>query len=168
MSEAFVLVNENGDETGTASREDCHGNPELIHKVVHLLVQNSSGDIFLQKRAQNKDIQPGKWDTSVGGHVQYGENETEALARETQEELGVRPADPEQLYVYVWRTDVETEYVTTFCMVHEGPFYLQEEEIDEGRFWSREEIARSLDSGVFTPNFVYEYSQFLLVQNKKD
>ena len=36
-----------------------------------------------------EDIQPGKWDTSVGGHVDLGESVEMALHREVKEELGI-------------------------------------------------------------------------------
>ena len=34
-------------------------------------------------------------------------------------------------------------------------------EVDEGRFWSREEIEENLGTGLFTPNFEYEYLHVL-------
>ena len=71
--EHFPIVNENGEIIGKATRTECHSGSFLLHPVVHLHVFNSRGELYLQKRAENKDIQPGKWDTSVGGHVDYGE-----------------------------------------------------------------------------------------------
>lgn len=74
MTEIFPLVNENGVVIGKATRQECHSGSFLLHPVVHLHVFNSRGQLYLQKRALNKDIQPGKWDTSVGGHVGYYES----------------------------------------------------------------------------------------------
>lgn len=39
----------------------------LLHPVVHLHLFNSRGELYLQKRPEWKDIQPGRWDTAVGG-----------------------------------------------------------------------------------------------------
>ena len=51
----------------------------LLHPVVHLHLFNSRGELYLQKRPEWKDIQPGRWDTAVGGHVDYGETVDEKL-----------------------------------------------------------------------------------------
>jgi isopentenyldiphosphate isomerase len=162
MTEYFDLVDENGTIIGRATRAECHGNPALIHRTVHVIVTNRSGAIYLQKRGLHKDIQPGTWDTSVGGHVTSGETVDAAVLRELAEELGVTapPPMPTFLYRYLWRSTVETELVDTFHLVHEGPFRLQPDEIDDGRFWPPQEIDRRLGTGTFTPNFEEEYRRF--------
>ncbi|HIJ60603.1 MAG TPA: NUDIX domain-containing protein, partial [Nitrospirae bacterium] len=75
MDEEFLeIVDADGNTIGTALRSDVHGNPALLHKVVHVLVFNKRGDLLLQKRSLSKDVAPGKWDTSVGGHVSPNED----------------------------------------------------------------------------------------------
>ena len=64
--ERFPLVDENGTVVGYATRGECHNGSRLLHPVVHLHVFNSRGEVYLQRRPEWKDIQPGKWDTSVG------------------------------------------------------------------------------------------------------
>lgn len=158
MSEEwFDLVDEAGEIVGKARRSACHGNPELLHQAVHVFVVNGKGDVFLQKRSASKDIQPGKWDTSVGGHVDLGEAPDMAARREAREELGIEAAHPEFLYRYLWRTEVESERIQTYWLRHEGPFRLHPEEIDEGGFWSPDAIDGQLGTGVFTPNFETEW-----------
>ena len=63
--EKFPVVDENGNTIGMATRGECHGGSRLLHPVVHLHVFNSHGDVYLQKRPEWKDIQPGKWDTAM-------------------------------------------------------------------------------------------------------
>ena len=70
--ERFPIVDEEGRVVGSATRGECHNGSRLLHPVVHLHVFNTRGEVYLQKRPQWKDIQPGKWDTSVGGHMDYG------------------------------------------------------------------------------------------------
>ena len=161
-SEYFDTVDRNGSITGSASRYECHSNPSLIHRVIHILVVNTKDGILLQKRSPAKLIQPGKWDTSVGGHVGTGESVHDAVGRELEEELSIDPGSVnlKQIYEYIWESDVETELVTTFTALYEGPVTVQEEEITEARFWDRQEIEETLGSGVFTPNFEYEYNKF--------
>jgi isopentenyldiphosphate isomerase len=160
--ELFPLVNAQGEVVGSARRGQVHGNPDLIHPVVHCLVVNAAGDLLLQRRSMDKDVQPGRWDTSVGGHVDLGESVDDALARELREEIGVE-ADGAQLrflYRYLMRSAIETELVHTWMCVSEGPFQRQASEIDELRFWSREQIERALGTGVLTPNFEDEFRRF--------
>ena len=105
----------------------------------------------------SKDIQPGKWDTAVGGHIDYGESVEEALRREAREELGIRDFTPSLIKRYVFESNVEKELVHSFRTVYEGPFTIDPEELDEGRFWSIEEIKASLGKDILTPNFEKEY-----------
>ena len=70
--EWFPLVDEKGETIGKATRKECHSGSKMLHPVVHLHIFNKAGDLYLQKRSINKDIQPGKWDTAVGGHIAYG------------------------------------------------------------------------------------------------
>ena len=71
QQELFPLVDKDGQVIGSATRGECHRGSRLLHPVVHLHVYNSKGDIYLQLRPKRKDIQPGKWDTAVGGHIAY-------------------------------------------------------------------------------------------------
>lgn len=155
--EWFDLVDEGGNRVGKARRSECHGNPALLHQAVHVFVVNGAGSVFLQKRSSSKDIQPGKWDTSVGGHVDAGENPDAAARREAREELGLLNTEPEFLYHYLWRTEVESERIQSYRVRHEGPFVLHPEEIEEGAFWSVNAIDTAMGTGVFTPNFEWEW-----------
>ena len=107
--EVFPLVNEAGEVIGKATRQECHSGSKLLHPVVHLHIFNQKGDLFLQKRSLSKDIQPGKWDTAVGGHVDYGETIEEALRREVREELGVTDFTPQFVQRYVFESAVENK-----------------------------------------------------------
>lgn len=157
--ELFPLVDEDGNVIGKATRRECHSGTMLLHPVVHLHVINRAGQLYLQKRSMNKDIQPGKWDTSVGGHVDFGEHVEEALRREAREELGLNNICPKKLYSYVFQSSVERELVNTFMTVLEDSDVISFDpvEIDEGRFWDIADIEANLGKGVFTPNFEQEF-----------
>ena len=158
--EWFDILDETGAVIGRATREECHRGDFLLHPVVHVLVFNSAGMLLLQKRSESKDIQPGRWDTSVGGHLHSGETVNEALHREAAEELGIQGPAFEHLYTYIMESDRERERVTTFRCTWDLPFRFQEEEIDETRFFTSGEIESLLGSGFFTPNFEDEWRRF--------
>ena len=159
MSEEFDIVDERDVVIGRATRTEVHGDPTLIHRVVHVLVFNSSGQLFLQLRALDKDVQPDRWDTSVGGHVDAGEQYDDAARREMREELGIDNDHLEQLYHYLHRNEYESEMVCTYRITWDGPLTIDTTEIAAGRFWSLDEIDRS-DPRLFTPNLLDELRRY--------
>ena len=140
QQELFPIVDESGLVIGSATRGECHSGSKLLHPVVHLHVFNSKGDIYLQKRPEWKDIQPGKWDTAVGGHIDYGETPEEALHREVREELGITKFCPEQLDMYVFESQRERELVYVNRTTYDGEICPSAAELDGGRFWTMQEI----------------------------
>ena len=153
--EWFDIVDESGAVTGAAPRSRCHDGSRLLHPVVHIHVFSSEGKLLLQKRKLTKDIQPGKWDTSVGGHIQAGEALEHAIQREVLEEIGIiiDPARLRSIGRYLFESDIEREFVYSYACTHDGPFRIQEEEIDLVRFLSRDEIDAMVAAGETTPNF---------------
>lgn len=160
--EMFPLVDEEGNITGAATRGECHSGSKLLHPVVHLHVFNSRGELYLQKRPEWKDIQPGRWDTAVGGHVDLGESVEIALNREAEEELGLTGFTAERLCQYVWESARERELVFVHKTVYDGEIH-PSDELDGGRFWSIEEIREQLGKEVFTPNFEGEIERVLAI-----
>ena len=166
--EMFPIVDEQGAVIGSATRQQCHSGAKLLHPVVHLHVFDNDGRLFLQKRSMAKDIQPGKWDTAVGGHVDYGETVATALLREAEEELSLTMRNPEKLYTYVFESDVERELVNTFrCLASEEEIKVDLDEISEGRFFTIEEVETMISSGQTTTNFALEFAKLMNVLTHK-
>lgn len=161
-TELFPIVDLDGNVIGKATREECHSGSMKLHPVVHLHIVDNEGRIYLQKRSLNKDIQPGKWDTAVGGHVDYGESVIDALARETMEELGISIDNYFHLITYDFRSDREHELVNAYCMIVQAdkfvPVY-NPDEIDESRFWTVDEIGKCKGKNILTPNFESEFER---------
>ena len=158
QDELLPLVDENGNITGAATRGECHNGSMMMHPVVHLHVFNSKGELYLQKRPEWKDIQPGKWDTAVGGHIDLGEHVEQALFREAGEELGIEGFTPEALPQYVFRSERECEMVYPYKTVYDKDIR-PTEETSGGRFWSMDEIRESIGKGILTPNFEQEFKK---------
>ena len=158
--EIFDIVDEEGIVIGSATRAECHGNPALLHCVAHVLVFRSDGRLILQQRSMAKDLYPGLWDTSVGGHFVPGEQPVQAACRELAEELGIARAPLRFLYRYVWRTDIESELVFTYKAMYVGPLRPDPAEVAAVREWTAAEINASLGSGLFTTSFEHEWSWY--------
>jgi isopentenyldiphosphate isomerase len=159
--EWLPLVNEKGNVIGKAPRSVCHSDKKYLHPVVHLHVINKKGDIYLQKRPMNKKIQPGKWDTAVGGHIAFGESLEDGLKREAFEEINLKDFKAQLLGSYIWESDVEREFVFCFVTKFDGPISFNSEELSDGRFWSIKEIKSAIGKGVLTPNFENEFSKIV-------
>lgn len=154
-AEDFPLVDEQGNVVGRATRKFCHGGSMALHAVIHLHILSKDGRLYLQKRSMKKDIAPGRWDTSVGGHIDYGEHVKDALIREAREELGldISALSVMPLFSYIWQSAVEREVVNAFAIEYEGCITPDHDEVDEGRFWSFDELKDSLGKEVFTQQF---------------
>ena len=159
--EIFETVDTEGRITGLAARSTLHGNPDLIHRVIHVLVFNSQRDLLLQKRSLNKDIAPGRWDTSVGGHVNPKEEVRDAALREMKEELGITSSDLQFLYSYLFRNHRESELVSTFSCICDDDIYFNPEEIDEVKFWNLQDINQQIGKGIFSSHFEQEFGRYL-------
>ncbi len=158
QQEWLPVVDVDGNIIGKATRTECHRNKDLLHPVVHLHVFNSKGEWYLQKRPMHKLVQPGKWDTAVGGHIDFGEELEKALRRESAEELGITDFKPDLVTKYIWESDIERELVFVFITKFDGPVYPNPTELDGGRFWSIAEIKAQLGKAVLTTNFEHEFN----------
>lgn len=160
-NELFPVVDPEGNVIGQTTRGEAHSGSKVLHPVVHLHVFNSAGELYLQHRPLWKDIQPDKWDTACGGHINLNESVEEALRREVREELGITDFRPQFLTRYVFESTREQELVNCYTTVYDGEICYSDE-LDGGRFFTRQEFIDNLDSGMFTPNFVNEYRKLFL------
>ncbi|MGM9804613.1 MAG: NUDIX domain-containing protein [Muribaculaceae bacterium] len=159
-TELFPIVDPQGNVIGKATRGECHSGSMLLHPVVHLHIFDTKGRLYLQKRSLNKDIQPGKWDTAVGGHVDLGETINQALLRETREELSFTDFQPIPLFTYVFQSSRERELINAFYTVtSQQSFSYDPVEVDDGRFWTIQEIENAIGKDILTPNFESEYAK---------
>lgn len=166
-NELFPIVDEKGNVLGTISRGHAHDGCKILHPVVHLHVFNSKEELYLQKRPDWKDIQPGKWDTAVGGHVELGESIESALYREVKEELGIKKFIKISLGYYIFESKKEKELVFVNKCIYDGPIHPNKEELAEGKFWNEKEIINNIGKGIFTPNFENEYQQLFMLKKHK-
>jgi isopentenyldiphosphate isomerase len=140
--EIFDVVNERDEVVGQRPRSEVH-RLGLMHRAVHVLVFNTAGQVFLQKRSMKKDRQPGVWDSSSSGHVDAGEYYDTCALRELGEEIGLRLAEPpRRLFKLAASAETDQEHVWVYRCAAEGPFRLEPEEIERGDWFTPEEVTR--------------------------
>ena len=138
--EIFDVVNECDEVIGQQTRSKVH-RMGLRHRAIHLLVYNSKGELFLQKRSIKKDCFPDTWDSSASGHLDSGEDYDNCILREPREELGLKlKQPPERLFKIDACVETGQEFVWVYKLFHEGPFQLDPEEISDGGWFSMRQI----------------------------
>ncbi len=138
--EILAVVDEHDEIIDYRPRNEIH-TLNLRHRAVHILVFNEQKQLFLQKRSQNKDTNPGLWDTSAAGHVDKGEDYAQCAIREIEEELGVKPkAALKALFKLAPTAELGMEFIQVFCCYHSGPFQLAADEIEDGAWFNNEQV----------------------------
>ena len=167
--EIFDIVNECDEVIDRRPRHEVH-RLGLKHRAVHVLVFNSRGEIFLQKRSMKKDTAKGKWDSSSSGHVDSGEDYDACAVRELREEIGLQVAKiPERLF----KIDAHPETGWEFCWVYrcesEEPFELNPDEIERGEWFAPEKITRWIAEkpGDFASAFRLVWELFLTAETQR-
>jgi isopentenyldiphosphate isomerase/UDP:flavonoid glycosyltransferase YjiC (YdhE family) len=158
--ELIEIVDKDHAVIGAAPRREVHGKNHWVHRVVHALVFDRRNRLLLQKRSMAKTVAPGKWDTSVGGHVDFAEDIEDALYREMEEELGIRPETLQFIYEYTHQNDFESEWVRTYLCRHDGDVTYNKAEIDAVKYWEMSEINAWLGKGIFSDNFEDEFKRY--------
>ena len=156
--EWLPMVDEEGKVLGRMPRKVAHKKSMILHPVVHLQVLNTKGELYLQKRATHKLVQPGKWDTAVGGHVGAEESIELSLQREADEEIGLKDFSATPFKRYRWESSIEKELVFAFVATTDKRLNPDPSEVSEGKFWTTDEIEQNLGKGLFTPNFEQEFA----------
>ena len=148
--EIFDVVNERDEVIDRKPRSEVH-RLGLLHRAVHVLVFNSRGEVFLQKRSMKKDRQPGVWDSSASGHADSGEEYDATAMRELREEIGLdvvqgapTGASPplQRLFKIGACEETDREFVWVYRCESEGPFELNADEIETGGWFSPDKVTR--------------------------
>jgi isopentenyldiphosphate isomerase len=131
--ERVQIVDRDNNPIGAVTRRIMR-QQNLIHRASYILVFNRQGELFIQKRTLSKDMYPGYWDLAAGGVVLAGESYQESAVRELREELGVSGTKLKPLFDQYYEDEDNRVWGRIFSCINDGPFTLQAEEIDHGRF----------------------------------
>lgn len=124
----------------------------LIHRASYILVYNIKNELFIQKRTMSKDVYPGYWDIAAGGVVMANESYLQSAIRELHEELGVTNVPLRHLFDNYHEDKSNRVWGRIYTCLHEGPFCLQEEEVEYGRFIAIDQIFPLNETEPFTPD----------------
>ena len=87
--ELLAVTDEAGQVLGAIERAAVRPLGIATH-AVHLVGHTEDGAVWVQQRALDKAVDPGLWDTTMGGLTSADESVAETLERETWEEAGLR------------------------------------------------------------------------------
>jgi isopentenyldiphosphate isomerase len=158
--ERIVIVDRDNNVIGTEYRSVMRTRG-LLHRATYILVFNSEGDLFVQKRTITKDIYPGYYDVAIGGVVLAGESYEESADRELEEELGIGSISLKCLFDFYFEDAGNQVWGKAYACVHDGTIVLQEEEIESGEFHRIDEILTSADHAPYTPDGIYVLKRYL-------
>jgi len=142
LFEVYEMHNGKPVKVGLAARSLCH-KTGLLHRSVHILLFNKSGELYCQKRSMGKDLYPGRYTSSCSGHVDPGETPLAAAYRELAEELGIKKKlELKKLGEFISHGATECELSTLYFGKYDGEIKLCTEEADANgsEFFSRGEL----------------------------
>jgi 8-oxo-dGTP pyrophosphatase MutT (NUDIX family) len=158
--EIVVIVDEQNNVVGAAPRGEMRAK-RLPHRSTYILVFNSAGELYVQKRTMTKDVFPGYYDVAAGGVVLAGESYEQGAERELEEEMGIRGVPLTRLFDFYFEDEHARLWGCAFSCVYEGAIVLQEEEVESGAFVPVHEILRRSAAEPFTPDGMYVLRRYL-------
>ena len=161
--ELVIIVDKENTEVGVVPRREMRSG-RLRHRATYILVFNSKGELFVQKRTQTKDVFPGYYDIAAGGVVLAGESYEEGALRELEEELGIRETPLISLFDFYHEDEHIRLWGRAFSCEYDGELVLQEEEVESGEFIRVDEVFRLAATKPFTPDCLYVLKRYLEVQ----
>jgi isopentenyldiphosphate isomerase len=158
--EIVAIVDEHNNVVGAVTRREIRAR-RLPHRSTYILVFNSRGELYVQKRTMTKDVFPGYYDPAAGGVVLAGESYKESAVRELAEEMGIRNVLLLRLFEFYFADEATRVWGGVFSCVYDGELILQEEEVEYIRLMTIEEILRRAEKEAFTPDGLYVLRRYL-------
>ncbi|MCX6792055.1 MAG: isopentenyl-diphosphate Delta-isomerase [Candidatus Gottesmanbacteria bacterium] len=101
--EQVVLVDEQNNEIGTASKSTVHSYHTPLHRGFSLFIFNRNHELLVTRRAITKKTFPDVWTNTVCGHSGPKEEPVAAAKRRLKDELGIQSEDIKVIAPYRYR-----------------------------------------------------------------
>jgi isopentenyldiphosphate isomerase len=149
IAEELDVVDDADRVLARANRGRIH-DEYLIHRSVMFFVLDENDCVFVNQRSASKAMYPGYWSIAFGGHVQAGETYESAIAREVEEETGLREhAFP--ITTFQKRTADERENVRVYGVRAHEELELFADEIEQGQFMTMADLNEMVGRFDFLP-----------------
>jgi isopentenyldiphosphate isomerase len=149
MNKRIQIVDEDDNSIGSATMDEAQ-TKGLRHRIVRIMVEDENGNVLLQKRGPHMETAPNLWDHSAAGHVDEGEDYTQAAHRELAEETGVTGAIIQEVGSYKSNDVLDGRILNrsnkVYRVIVDAGVALkpQAEEVAELRWFTKTEINRLL------------------------
>ena len=163
--ETITIVDADNNVVGSAIRREMRARG-LPHRASYILVFNSKGELFVQKRTMSKDIYPGYYDVATGGVVLADESYDLSAERELAEELGARNTPLTPQFDFRHEDDRNLVWGRLYTCQYDGEIVLQEEEVESGSFFSIDKVLELIKKEPFTPDGLYVFKRYLKIKSK--
>ncbi|HII15626.1 MAG TPA: NUDIX domain-containing protein [Nanoarchaeota archaeon] len=153
------VVDNNDNIIGTYPRSQIRRD-KMSYRLIAIFVFNNKGELFVQKRSPELKRYPDCYDSSVGGHVELGEDYETAAKREMAEELGITE-DLEFVGKEKLVYEDAVRFVALFKCTTNKQIKIDKSEIRTGRFMGISQINKMLvEKEKFTPVFSMLFKKF--------
>jgi 8-oxo-dGTP pyrophosphatase MutT (NUDIX family) len=151
VSELVALYDDAGRPYGVAERARVRAE-NLRHAATAIVVRNGSGEVYVHRRTDTKDVYPGLYDFCAGGVLQAGEDPVASAAREVAEELGVVGVPLEPLGEDDYADAHARYHAFLFTCTYDGEITWQPEEVAWGAWVGLERLREMLAELPFVPD----------------
>lgn len=155
MPEIWDIYDVNRQRTGKTIERPAAWGQEKYHLIIHVAVFDGSNRMLIQKRSPEKHAWADLWDVSAGGSALAGEESWQAAERETREELGIslKLENVRPHFSINYTRGFDDFYAVEMPDLDLSSLVLQEEEVAEVKWVSREEVRQMMKDGTFVPYF---------------
>ncbi|KZE91243.1 isopentenyl-diphosphate Delta-isomerase [Microbacterium sp. TNHR37B] len=173
VTDLVVLLDDDGQEIGTAPKSSVHGTDTALHLAFSCHVYNRRGETLVTRRALDKRTWPGVWSNSFCGHPRPAEPVIAAVHRRAEHELGITLRDVRlALPLFRYRAVdasgvVEHEVCPVYLAVTDDEPDLNPREVVEARWVRPEELGAGLAATpwAFSPWLVLQAEQLGLFED---
>lgn len=163
--EPLILVDENNQVQGYATKVACHQGLGQLHRAFSVFVFNRNNELLLQQRSAQKPLWPLHWSNSCCSHPRRGESDLDSVQRRLYEELSIN-LRPQFVYRFRYHAiyggiGAEHELCSVYIARSDAEIAVNENEIADWYYIGPEALDRELSENPqsYTPWLKLEWSR---------